>query len=749
MTAHEKLAAAIGTWGAPPDGTAKVALVLALGFGLGAFFDKVDLLGREPPHRGTAAEDEARTSRRIFLAATAFGAALLSLAYIAFYLRGGPRIVDAGTYFLQGRALSHGDLAWTPLEPTASFRGRFLTYRDGSVSGIFPPGYPLVLAIGFFLGAPMLVGPILAAMLVVATYRLAREVVASSPAVAPVELHEPIARTAVLFSVVCGALRYHTADTMSHGATALGITLALALALRSRRDARRRVVLGIGLALGFVVATRPVSAIAVGIVTLAIVGSDLLAKPGGTAEPRRGIDTLRSNRRALALVALGAVPGIVLLLCAQRAATGSFFASTQRAYYALADGPTGCFRWGFGANTGCLHEHGDFVHARLPNGYGLVAALGTTLRRLHVHLLDVANLEPLALLVLLPFLKRSRTRTALALGSVVLLHVVAYAPFYFDGNYPGGGARFFADVLPIEHVLLALGIGAVARGGRDRIRFGRFAFASLAVATGGFAVHAAYAHGKLRDRDGGQPLYEPDALARSHVKTGLVFVDTDQAFSLGHDPAARIEDGIVVARFRDDARDRMLYEALRRPPTYLYKQPPEGAPPSASPAIPWAPPEITGAYTFEAEAEWPPLDQANGFAVPGFTDPCASKGQALVVTPDATDAEASIEVPVPPVPEGSSTRTWSVSVRIVRGAQIPHAPPPPPSTGLGEGEASLGAAHFRWIDAASSPRCEDLPPQIVELTPPRAVLRIRAHGAVVAVDQITLSPPRKAPRLRD
>src|SRR5438093_275103 len=83
--------------------------------------------------------------------------------------------------------------------------------------------------------------------------------------------------------------------------------------------------------------------------------------------------------------------------------------------------------------------------ARPPDGYGLVAALGTTLRRLRMHLTDVANLEPLALLVLVPKTKNARLAQALVVG-----HVLAYAPFYFDGNYPGGGARFYADILPIE-----------------------------------------------------------------------------------------------------------------------------------------------------------------------------------------------------------------------------------------------------------------------------------------------------------
>src|SRR5205814_594800 len=158
-----------------------------------------------------------------------FVAALLSVFYIALYLRGGPRIVDATTYFMQGRALSHGDFAWNVAEPTSSFRGRFLVYREaggeGVMGGIFPHGYPILLALGFGMGAPMVVGPAIAAALVVATYRLARAIAEESIAPATLrsspasrDLVEGVARAAALVSVVCGALRYHTADTMAHGA---------------------------------------------------------------------------------------------------------------------------------------------------------------------------------------------------------------------------------------------------------------------------------------------------------------------------------------------------------------------------------------------------------------------------------------------------------------------------------------------------------------------------------------------------
>lgn len=687
------MTALLGTWGRPPDALSKVAIGTAIALAV---------LAASGRGRTVLANDD--IPRRHFLAAAAFVASLLSLYWIATYLRGGPRIVDATTYFLQGRALAQGDLAWKLPDdlPSASFRGRFLLHHDGDLGGIFPPGYPLLLAIGFTFGAPMIVGPLLAAAIVVATYHLARavaeEVVAGDAA-----LIEHVARGAALLSITSAALRYHTADTMSHGATALGITVSLTFALR------RRAALA-GLALGFVLATRPISAIAIGVVAIVLVG-----------------------RRGALRLAIGAIPGVLLLLASQRALTGSFFTSTQRAYYAGSDGPPGCFRWGFGDGVGCLGEHGEFVRARLANGYGLAAAIGTTLRRLRMHLTDVANLEPLALLVLVPFAKKRRARAIVAASSVVVLHFLAYAPFYFDGNYPGGGARFFADVLPIEHALVVVGLalfaGARARH-HDRV-FRRVLFAVLALALAGFGVHAAYDHHKLADRDGGRPMFEPDLLARSNALEGLVYVDTDHGFALGYDPGARTKDGIVVVRLRGDDRDRLVFDRLDRPPTWLYRRDETG------PVLqPWAPPDLGRPLRFEAEAEWPPLHQEGGLVLPVQVDACASNSRALAIAPIPQDGTARARVAVP-VPESGK---YSVVLRVFRGAVVPHAEGVLDPKLRGFGVARLGPARWEWPDEASG--CSDLAEKDVELAAPSATLEIEAIGGLVALDRVTL---QKAP----
>jgi hypothetical protein len=579
----------LGAFGPPADPVAWVAFVLALlalaGARRAAAIER--FLAQERRHAGA-------------IVGLAVLAALLSSGYVAYYLRGGPRIVDATSYYLQARALAEGHFAFPVPTPTASFRGRFLLANaDGtSLSTIFPPGYPAVLALGFLAGAPMAVGPVLAALIVVVTARLAKRVTGD----------DRVALLAALLSAICAALRYHTADTMSHGWSALLFALSILAALGV--DAKSAAVAGASA--GALIATRPVT----GIVAMAIASL-----------------SVRSRPRHLLLLWIASAPFVLLFLVEQRAATGAWLRSAQSAYYALADFPADCFRFGFGEGIGCRFEHGDFVRAHLEGGYGLAAALGTTLRRLALHLADAGNIELFAPLLLLAARDALPVPKLRAIAAAPIALIVAYAPFYFDGNYPGGGARFFADALPFEHVLLAVVL--------LRVRLARFA---PALALAGFAWHESHAHLALRDREGGRPMYEPSVVASAGISHGLVFVDTDHGFSLGHDPAVRdAARGVVVARRRRDARDALLWDRLGRPPAFFYEYAPGNA--RSTPRLSPLTLSLLETPRFEAEAEYPVLALSGGSAVPTFP-PCASNARALSLTPDSSrELRVRLELP--------------------------------------------------------------------------------------------------------
>jgi len=592
---------AIYTVGAPPDAVAWVALALAVGTWCAWPWAKRWVLAHP---KGV-------------VLSLALAAAALSLVYLHVYLRGGPRIIDATSYFLEARLLAQGAFGFDPLVPTSSFRGRFLIgpEQSSSLSVIFPPGYPLILALGFWLGQPLWIGPLLGAGLVLVTYQLGWRLFRQ----------RSVALLAAALSTLCVTLRYHTADTMSHGWAAL--LFASSILLMYQAD-RRGAVLA-GLCAGWLIATRPVTG---GLCVLL------------------ALYWLKGSRPSWWFLAALA-PGLGLLLLHQHAATGVWFGSSQTHYYAHADGPPGCFRYGFGAGIGCVYEHGDVVKHALGDGFGPLTAAVTAFHRLAWHALDVANLELLWLA--LPFAAivgfKLREVRLLALSSVGI--ILAYAPFYFNGSYPGGGARFFVDVLPFEHALLAFGL---VRLGQARLGIGLCLL--------GFAVRGVYAQRALAERDGGAPMFRTDVLDRAHVERGLVFMNTDHGFNLAFDASARDAlHGRVFARERGDARDRLLWEALGEPPVYRYRFHPwsDDPGPTLTPA-PMAPRAATDTLTFEAEYEWPVRAIAAGSAYPQHSPaPCTSNGRALELVPSShAPLQVELEVLVPRSPRYELALGW-------------------------------------------------------------------------------------------
>jgi hypothetical protein len=621
------------------------------------------------------------TRRRRFLTIAAFVAAFLSLGYIAFYLRGGPRAADAAVYWLQGRAMSHGEMRWTVPEPSASFRARdLLLAAPDRVAGIFPPGFALLLASGFLVGAPMLVGPVLAAALVVATWLLARELArAAGESDARAEI---LARIAVGLSVLSAALRYHTADALPYGAAAVGVATALGFAMRARRTGEGRLFGAAGLALGFLLATQPASAIAAGAVVAAM----------AFGAPQR--------RRALGWGCVAALPGVALLLASHHAAVGHALGSPLAVY------------------SSAFEAHPPI---------GLRAAAVTTLRRLRAHLLDVANLEPLALLALVPVIRRTRGAALMAL--VVAGQLVLAAPFDASAVSPGAGARLVVAVVPIEQALIAFALGSLFP--RSLARASLVAFA---LALAGFAVHASNDHEKLAAGDLGRPRYEPDVAREASITAGLLFFDDDQGFELAYDPNAVASHEVQAVRMRGDDHDRLLYDSLGHPGTVRRYV----ASASSASANLWTP---TGAgsdsWRFEAESDWPPVTAWGG--QPEVVEAgvaCASEGHVLLLSPSTPgDASVTLALPVPRGPTPAVAKTWAVTPRVLQRGSKASA-----TLVLLAALDGPALAQWTWDDTAKSPTCIDLPAQQVELggERTRAWLVLRAHGGAVALDKTTL-----------
>jgi hypothetical protein len=680
----------LGSWARPPDRPSQIALGIAVALlvaaiapgGCAWLASLLDFSGVSD-----------LTRRRRFLGVAGFVAAFLSLGYIAFYLRGGPRDPLAPVYWLQGRALSHGELSWTAADPAASFRARHLLGAlPDRVAGLFPPGYPLLLGAGFLVGAPMLVGPLLAATLLVVTWALAREM--AEAAGAGCDGAEAIARTAVALSIVSAAMHLFTADALPYGATAVAVTAALAAALRGRRLRDRRFFALAGLAVGGVVATQPASAVAVGAIVAAVaLGS--------------------RDRRSVVWLVVAALPGVLLLLAANHAAAGRALASPASLYASV---------------------FGD-VLAAPPQGAGAVphGRVVMLLMQLRAHLADVDNLEPLALLAIVPLLRKNRSRPALLAGLVVagqlLVTIVVAARSAGGGGHGHEAERSLVSVVPVEHALMAMALAQVFATALPRAVVG-----VVALSLAGFSFHTAYDHQRIAAGGLGRPHYEPDVVRDASVSNGLLYFDDDEGFELAFDPEMRASHGVEAVRMRGDDHDRLLYDLLGHPQIHRYT-----ASTSAATVVAWTPPSAgSDTWRFEAESDWPSSAASTArVEISEGGPPCASDGHGLTVTPLATGGQGSATLPLP-VPRGATPpprRTWSVVPRALqRGGggsavlELVIKPGDPP------------LARWTWDDTAKTPSCLDLPAQAVELggDRPHAWLVLHATGGSVTLDKTTL-----------
>jgi hypothetical protein len=390
---------------------------------------------------------------------------------------------------------------------------------------------------------------------------------------------------------------------------------------------------------------------------------------------------------------------LLLLLAANGAATGHALVSAAGAYSAVVGVRAGASRLALPA-----------------------------LASLRDHLLDVANLEPLALLALVP-LFGPRRRAAMLTALVIAGEVLAQLALHGQGGASDAGERMLASV-PLEQVLVAFGVARLFPRA-----FGSGAFGTIGLAVAGFAVHASHAHEALAASDVGHPRFEPDVLREANVTHGLLFFADDTGYELAHDPGVLASHGVEAARMRGDDHDRLLFDSLGHPPAHRYVAD------AASASVPWWTPPNTpvDAWRFEAESDWPPVAQAGGTVeATDAGNPCASEGRVLRLTPDAgREASVTLALPVPNAPAPSEKHAWRVIPRVLQGGDG--------GTGVLALVAELGQAplaEWTWSDSGKPATCVELPARTVELGGDRirAWLIVRAKGGAVMLDKTTLRP---------
>jgi 4-amino-4-deoxy-L-arabinose transferase-like glycosyltransferase len=97
---------------------------------------------------------------------------LAALVFHLVVLQRFPNSGDEFAYLWQAEAFASGSVTAETPEPQAAFAVNHIADRDGRRFAKYPPGWPLLLAVGVWAGAPGVINPLLAALALAGLYRL-------------------------------------------------------------------------------------------------------------------------------------------------------------------------------------------------------------------------------------------------------------------------------------------------------------------------------------------------------------------------------------------------------------------------------------------------------------------------------------------------------------------------------------------------------------------------------------------------
>lgn len=370
-------------------------------------------------------------------------AAMIASRVVAIRVLGDvPHVMDEIAYTFQARTLAEGRLTAEVALPRSAFALWFVDDRVARF-GIFPPGWPAMLALGVKLGLRGWVNPFLHGLTVLLVARLARRLGGRRAS--------GIAAAIYGFSPQALLL---AASLMSHSLVAFASASALVSAFEARRGrARSWVALFVGgasVALAFL--TRPLCGVAIGIVFGALVFRWMFGRA----------------RRRVVLSAL-AMPLVPLVLAAillggyNRALTGSAVRFPQSEWFDEHAPPSedrifayhpGCNDLGLGKEHGCELSIGR-------DGHTAKNALSNTGDNLTAWFYLAGGGPLVVALAALGFRRRrGRAVRGVVFGSVPVV-VVAYALYWYAGVCYG--ARFYHAALPPLLVVAGIGVAEIGR----------------------------------------------------------------------------------------------------------------------------------------------------------------------------------------------------------------------------------------------------------------------------------------------
>lgn len=464
-----------------------------------------DPAGRVPPGPGQSAVT--------WLAAAFAFVGSAALAVLVFERI--PHVPDSMAYAFQARTYAAG-LAYLPSPAVREPFDRFLLMDEGGKwFSVFPPGWPLVLALGMKAGIPWLINPALGAIGVLLAHALAAALVSRGTA----------NLVAVLLALSPTYL-YMAASGMAHPFSLVCALTAL-LAVHKARVGNSLWGGAAGLAVGALFLTRPVEGVVVG-----LAGGLWAVVPWARRLPST----------ALALGFVGVLPGVGLFLANNWLLTGHPLRDPIQHYFDRTFYP-GCNTLGFGPDKGNFGWGNDVFPGHSPLEAAIHANINLNL--LDIELFGWACGSLLLLVVAAVWGRRlAPVQPFATLAALTVLSTI----FYWYSGADLGPRYWFQCLVPFA---VFTTVGAAAAAARLHISVGRTAlFVLLASTLGTLSVVPWRAVNKYRDYRGVSPAVGRLA-AEYRFGRSLVLVrgnrHTDYACAAIYNPVDLAADAPVYA----------------------------------------------------------------------------------------------------------------------------------------------------------------------------------------------------------
>lgn len=480
---------------------------------------------------------ERRVGLVVICAALFATLASATIAWLTFHRI--PHVPDEVAYLFQARTYAQGRAYLDPPPAPELFRQFLIMVHDGKWFGVFPPGWPLVLAVGVLAGAPWIVNPLLSGIGVTLVYCVVRRVHTQLTAV----IAALLVATSPLYVIV-------GATYMSHSLSIVCALVAVLSVLELQRGAGIRWAWFGGAALGLLFLARPIEAVSVGVIVLAMCAGAIGRRVRATA--------------VAAAVATSAIVSSVFFVN-NRLLTGNALRDPVQLFFDLTYYP-GSNSLGFGPNKGNLGWANDIFPGHSP----LEAAIHLNL---NLSLIDTELFGwfggSLLFVVMLALGRRERGAW---LWIWLIIAVVAPTTLYWYGGADLGPRYWYQALVPMA-ALAALGMRVLADG--IRVEYQRVASVALVLALVGFFQITIWRSADKYRRYRGVSA-DAGNLIRAHgMERGLIFVKNavvpndyaDYAsgfiwngFPLGNGPiVARYGDASAMAQLRARFPDRQVW----------------------------------------------------------------------------------------------------------------------------------------------------------------------------------------------